>query len=80
MGKRIPINPMLIWRLIRLLYQGLSSTEEFVGKNQDISIANNMTERFGLTKGKEGYDINSINDQGVHFAAYILAGKIMMKC
>jgi len=32
-GKRIPINPMLIWRIKRLPYQGLNPIEEFVGND-----------------------------------------------
>jgi len=40
----------------------------------------NMKNKFGLKKGKQGYDINLINDQGVHFATHILARKIMRKC
>lgn len=39
-----------------------------------------MKKKFGLEKGKRIYDINSISYQEVHFAAHILAGKIMRKC
>lgn len=80
MGKRIPIDSMLISRITRLPYQGWNPTEEFVGKDQDCAIAESMKKNFGLTKGKRRYDINSINDQGVHFATHILTGKIMRKC
>lgn len=39
-----------------------------------------MKKKFGLEKGKRGYDINSINDHASRFAMHILAGKIMTKC
>lgn len=51
-GKRIPINPMLIWRITRLPYQELNPAEDFVGKDHEKAIAENMKKNFGLTKGK----------------------------
>ena len=39
-----------------------------------------MKERFGLTKGKHGYHTSAIQEQNIHFAAEILACKIMRKC
>lgn len=39
-----------------------------------------MKKKFGLTKGKHGYDINSISDQRVPFTTHILVGNIMRKC
>lgn len=39
-----------------------------------------MKENFGLVKKSWGYDINSIDDQGVRFTMHILAGKIMRNC
>lgn len=47
MGKRIPIDPMLIWRITRIPYQGLNAIEEFVGKDLDRAIAVNMKNKFG---------------------------------
>lgn len=53
--------------------------EEFVGKDQDHAIEKSMNKKFGLVKGKSGYDINSISDQSVRFMVHILVGKIMRK-
>jgi len=39
-----------------------------------------MKKKYGLIKGKRGYDIESISDKAVRFAAHILARKIMRKC
>jgi len=47
-GKRIPIEPKLIWRIMRLLYQGRNPAEEFVGKDQDRAIVKSMKNNFGL--------------------------------
>jgi len=51
-----------------------------VGKNKDKEIAQMMKEKFRLVTKLWGYDINSIDEQGVHFIMHILAGKIMRKC
>ena len=51
-----------------------------MGKNKDKEIAQMMKEKFSLVKKSHGYDINSIDDQGVCFAMHILVGKIMRKC
>lgn len=53
--------------------------EEFVGKDQDHALAENMKKKYGLVKGNRGYDINLISDEEVCFTAYILAEKIMRK-
>jgi len=53
--------------------------EEFVGKDQDRAIVENMKKNFELVKGKRGYDINSISDQEVRFMVNILVKKIMRK-
>jgi len=63
MGNKIPIDPILVWRITRLPYQGRNPTKEFIGKYQDHAIANNMKKKFGLTKGKRRYDIKLISDQ-----------------
>ena len=39
-----------------------------------------MKDKFEIIKKSQGYDINSINDQGVRFSAHVLTGKIMRKC
>ena len=39
-----------------------------------------MKEKFKLVKKFCGYEINFIEDQGVHFSAHILVGKFMTKC
>lgn len=39
-----------------------------------------MKKKFGLEKGKRGYDINSISDLAFCFTVHILAGKIMRRC
>ena len=51
-----------------------------MGKNKDKEMTQMMKEKFGLVKKSRGYDINSIDDQGVCFSVHILAGKIMKKC
>lgn len=79
MGNKIPIDQMFIWRIIILPYQGQNPTKEFVGKDQDRVVAENMKKKYGLVKGNKGYDINSINDQTVFYVAHILARNIMRK-
>lgn len=39
-----------------------------------------MKQKFGLVNNSCVYVINSIEDQGVHFTAHILVGKITRKC
>ena len=39
-----------------------------------------MKERFGLTKGKRGYQTSTIRHQNIHFTAELLACKLMQKC
>jgi len=39
-----------------------------------------MKDKFGIVKKSHGYEINSINNQGVCFTTHILAGKVMQKC
>lgn len=51
-----------------------------MGNNKDKEMAQMMKEKFGLVKKSQGYDINSINNQGVGFVTHILAVKIMRKC
>ena len=72
---------MLFRKIKALPHQGKDPTKEFVGKNKDKEIAKMMMkEKFGPVKKSWGYDINSIDDQGVCFTAHIFAGKIMSKC
>ena len=39
-----------------------------------------MKQKFELEKKKQGYAISSINNNAVHVATQILAGKVMWKC
>ena len=39
-----------------------------------------MKDRFGLTKGKQGYQTLTIQHQNIRFAAELLACKLMRKC
>jgi len=80
LGNKIPIDPMLIWRITKFPYQGWNPAEEFAGKDQDHAIAESMKKNFRLVKGKRGYDINLISDQAVHFPVHILAEKLMRTC
>jgi len=80
MGNKIPIDQMLIWMITILPYQGQNPTEEFLGKDQDHAMADNMKNKYGLVRGNMGYDIKSISDQAVCFATHILAENIMRKC
>lgn len=50
MGKRIPIDEMLISWINRFSYQGRDLAEEFMGKDQDKVITQNMKEKFDLVK------------------------------
>ena len=52
---------MLIWMITRFLYRGGDPTEEFVGKDKEKAVAQNMKEKFGISKGKRDYDMNSIS-------------------
>ena len=71
---------MLFRKIKALPHQGKDPTKEFVGKNMEKEMAQIMKEKFRLVKTLRGYDINSIDDQGVCFTAHIFAGKIMSKC
>jgi len=77
---KIPIDQVLIWRNIGLPYRGWNPVEEFVGKDKDHAVVENMKKTYGLVKGNRGYNINLISDQAVQFVAHIFAGKIMRKC
>ena len=53
---------------------------EFPSKHEDTKLAQTMKERFGLTKGKQGYHTSAIEEQPIRFAAELLAYKIIRKC
>ena len=50
--ERIPINGELVNRITGLPKEGPDPGIEFVGKHEDMKLAQHMKERFGLTKGK----------------------------
>ena len=78
--QRIPINGELIHRIIGLPKEGPDPGIEFVGKHEDMKLAQHMKECFGLTKGKRGYQTLTIQHQNIRFAADLLACKLMRKC
>jgi hypothetical protein len=80
LGRKILIDTKLIWRIAHLSFEGPNPAIDFVGKQQDNKVADRMKECFGLVKGTCGYDVNSISNPTMRFAAHILAGKIMIKC
>ena len=53
---------------------------EFVRKHEDTKLAQHMKDRFGLTKGKQGYQTSTIWYQNFFFVAELLACKLMQKC
>lgn len=50
LGKGIPIDEMLIRRIVGLHYQGMDLTKEFVRKNQDKVAAQTMKDKYTLIK------------------------------
>ena len=56
----IPINGELIHRITGLLKEGPDPGIEFVGKHEDMKLAQHMKDHFGLTKGKQGYQTSPI--------------------
>ena len=54
-------------------------TPLFVGKEQDKILVAWMKEKYNLTLNNKGFDIASINDQGVIFAAKVLSSKLLWK-
>ena len=79
-NQRIAIDGELIHRITGLPKEGLDPGIEFVGKHEDTKLAQHMKERFGLTKGKRGYQTSTIRQQNIHFATELLACKLMQKC
>ena len=78
--KKIPINGELIQRITGLPIAGPNLVTEFPSKHKDTKLAQAMKECFGLTKGKCGYHTSVIQEQHIHFAADILACKVIRKC
>ena len=79
-SQKIDIDGELIHRIIGLLKEGPDPGIEFVGKHEDMKLAQHMKERFRLTKGKRGYQTSTIQHQNIRFAAELLACKLMRKC
>jgi len=77
MEDKISIDQMLIWRIMRLPYQGRNPAEEFIRKDQDCALEESMKQKYGLMKGNRGYNINFISDQVVCLVAHIMAGNII---
>ena len=63
--QRIPINGDLVNRIIGLPKEGPDTGIEFIGKHEDTKLAQHMKERFGLTKGKRGYQTSTIQHQNI---------------
>ena len=76
---KIPINGELIFRITRLPPQGPNLATEFPGKSEDKIVVEGIRSRFGLVKGKRGFQVAFIKYPHVRFAAEILACKIMRK-
>lgn len=79
-GNNIPIDQILISRITRLPYQGRNLVEEFMGKDRDYNLADNMKNKYDMIQGKRGSNINLIGDQAILLGAHIFIGKIMRKC
>ena len=78
--KKIPINGELIQRITGLPITGPNPVTEFPSKHEDTKLAQTMKECFDLSKGKRGYHTSAIQEHHIHFAAELLACKIMRKC
>lgn len=79
LGGPIPIDNMLIHRIIALPYQGANLAYAFVGKSQEKNLTDQMKSDFRLVNKSQGYLISSISNEVVQFDAKILARKIMHK-
>ena len=77
---KIAINGELIHRITGLPQEGLDPSIEFMGKHEDAKLAHSMKERFGLTKGKRGYQTSTIQHQNIWFTVELLVFKLMEKC
>ena len=57
----------------------LSLTPFFVGKDKEKNIVTQMKEKYNIPQDKYDFDITTINDQGVRFAAKVLLSKMLQK-
>jgi len=80
LGTKIPVDDMLIRRIIVFHCQGANPVDAFFRKSQGNKLADQMKNNFGFVKKSWGYAISSSSDLTVHFSAHILAGEIMRKC
>ena len=76
-NQKITINGELIHRITSFPKEGPDPGIEFVGKHEDTKLAQLMKERFGLTKGKQGYKTSTIQHQNIRFTIDLLACKVM---
>ena len=76
-NQKIIIDGELIHRITGLPKEGPDPSIEFVGKHEDTKLAQSMKERFGLTKGKRGYQTLTIQHQNIRFAVELLECKLM---
>ena len=59
-SQKIAINGELIHRITGLPKEGPDPRIEFIGKHEDTKLAQHMKDRFGLTKGNQGYQTTTI--------------------
>ena len=57
----------------------MSLTPFFVGKDKDKRIVTWMKEKYNIPQDKYDFDITTINDQGVRFAAKFFSSKFLRK-
>ena len=79
-NQKIAINGELIHQIMGLPKEGPDPSIEVLGKHEDMKLAHSMKERFGMMKGKRGYQTSAIQHQNIQFAADLLACKLMRKC
>lgn len=80
LGTRIPIDDIMIIRIVVLPYQGVNIVDAFVEKYQEKKLAEMMKKEYNLIRKSRGFLINSINDLAMCFFTNIFPRKIMRKC
>ena len=75
-----PITAYLIQHISQLPCKVEDPADISEGKGSDLAIAEAMKKKYKMEKKKRGYTISNINENAVHVATQILAGKFMRKC
>jgi hypothetical protein len=80
LNHRITVDPTLINQITGLSMQGPDPQDFYPGKTSDRALAQRIKETYGdVEKGTRGYKVASIQNDAVHLACQLIAGKIVHK-